>query len=364
MGLKDEEKPKNLKLNIRGNAHALGEEVPRGLPAVLGKTDGEPLPFTKGSGRMELAEAIAKHPLAARVMVNRIWQHHFGRGIVDTPSNFGMMGERPTHPELLEYLAGRFIESGMSMKAMHREIMLSNTYQLAYARQEANASVDPENRLLWRANFRRLEVEALRDSLLYVTGTLDERLGGPPQDLGRANNKKRTIYGRASRSPYNLLTLFDYPDPNITSEQREVTNVPLQNLFFMNSDLVQRQADALVARLGPEGSGEQDWTARIQRAYRILYQREATAKEVQRGLQFLTKANSLYQAAAAEPVKAASLTVADGDQGRRRRAPATAANSDQEDSETSAPAYPPGRMTPWQQYTQALLSAGEFYYVN
>ena len=134
MGLKEEDSPKNIKLNIRGNAHALGEEVPRGFPAVLGGTDGEPLPFTKGSGRMELAEAIVKHPLAARVMVNRIWQHHFGRGIVDTPSNFGMMGERPTHPELLDYLAGRFIESGWSIKAMHREIMLSKTYQLAYQR--------------------------------------------------------------------------------------------------------------------------------------------------------------------------------------------------------------------------------------
>ena len=192
-------------------------------------------------------------------MVNRIWQHHFGRGIVDTPSNFGMMGERPSHPELLDYLAARFIESGWSMKAMHREIMLSAAYQLAYQRSDANSAVDPDNRLVWRANFRRLEVEALRDSLLFVTGTLDERLGGPPQELARPISKKRTIYGRAARSPYSLLTLFDYPDPTITSEQREVTNVPLQGLFFLNSDLIQRQADALLARLGPESA-----TARIQ----------------------------------------------------------------------------------------------------
>jgi len=258
MGLKDEENPKNIKLNLRGNPHALGEEVQRGFPAILGNTAGEPLPFTRGSGRLELADAIVRHPLSARVMVNRIWQHHFGRGIVDTPSNFGVMGERPSHPELLDYLASRFVESGWSVKAMHREIMLSSTYQLAYAHSEANEAADPDNRLLWRANFRRLEVEALRDSLLFVTGNLDERVGGPPQELPSANMKKRTIYGRAARSPYSLLTLFDYPDPNITSEQREVTNVPLQGLFFMNSDLIQRTADALLARLGTQGAGSDD----------------------------------------------------------------------------------------------------------
>jgi hypothetical protein len=355
MGLKDEPQPKNIKLNIRGNAHALGQEVPRGFPAILGKTDGDPLPFTKGSGRLELADAIVQHPLTARVMVNRIWQHHFGGGIVDTPSNFGMMGERPSHPELLDYLAARFIESGWSIKAMHREIMLSAAYQLAYQRSDTNSAVDPDNRLVWRANFRRLEVEALRDSLLFTTGTLDERLGGPPQELARPNSKKRTIYGRATRSPYSLLTLFDYPDPNITSEQREVTNVPLQGLFFMNSDLIQRQAAALLARLGPE----QDSAARIQRAYRILYQRDPTQQEVQYGLEFLKKAEVLFKSAAAEPQK---VEAPDPNQPVQRRRRAVAV----EDSSEAAPvpALPAGRMTPWQQYAQALLSAGEFYYVN
>ena len=252
MGLKDEPVAKNIKLNVRGNAHALGEEVPRGFPAILGKTAGDPLPFTKGSGRLELADAIVQNPLAARVMVNRIWQHHFGRGIVDTPSNFGMMGDRPTHPELLDYLSARFIESGWSMKAMHREIMRSAAYQLSYQTSEANSAIDPENRFVWRANLHRLEIESLRDSGLFVSGLLDERTGGSPQELERANSKRRTIYGRAARSPYGLLTLFDYPDPNITSDQREVTNVPLQGLFFLNSDLIQRQADALLGRLGPE----------------------------------------------------------------------------------------------------------------
>jgi hypothetical protein len=300
MALKDESKPLNVKLNVRGNPHALGEEVPRGFPAILGHTDADPLPFTHGSGRMELADAIVQNPLAARVMVNRIWQHHFGRGLVDSPSNFGMMGERPTHPELLDYLASRFMENGWSMKAMHREIMLSAAYQEAYQPSEADSAIDPDNRLLWRANFRRLEVEPIRDSMLFVTGSLDERVGGPPQSLRNVNFKKRTFYARASRTPDGLLTLFDYPDPNITSEQRSVTNVPLQGLFFMNSDLVSRQADALAARVLGEGSSDED---RIQRAYRIVYQRPATQAEVQRGLQFLSKADVLYKRAQAEPVE-------------------------------------------------------------
>jgi hypothetical protein len=360
MGLKDDPHARNIKLNIRGNAHALGEEVPSGFPAILGNTAGDPLPFTQGSGRLELAEAIVRHPLSARVMVNRIWQHHFGRGMVDTPSNFGMMGERPSHPELLEYLAARFIESGWSVKAMHREIMLSAAYQLAYQRSDPNSAADPENRLVWRANFRRLEVEALRDSGLYVSGLLDERVGGPPQEFDRPTSKKRTIYGRVTRSPYGLLTLFDYPDPNITSEQREVTNVPLQGLFFMNSDLIQREAEALLARLGPEGAAVQDSAGRIQRAYRFLFQREASQAEVQRGLEFLKKADALFQSAAADPDSVQASQATQQNQRRPRRAAAT----DEDPEAAAVPALPAGRMTPWQQYAQALLSAGEFYYVN
>src|SRR5262249_16260596 len=162
-----------------------------------------------------------------------------------------------------DYLASKFVESGWSMKAIHREIMLSNTHQEAYSHSEADSAADPENRLLWRPNFRRPGGGALRDSLLFAAGTRGPRPGAPREALGGANNKERTIYGRASRSPYSLLTLFDYPDPNITSEQRENTNVPLQSLFFMNSDLIQREADALLARVGSEGAPAD----KIQRAY-------------------------------------------------------------------------------------------------
>jgi mono/diheme cytochrome c family protein len=357
MGLKDEDRPRNLKVAIRGNAHMLGEEVPRGFPAILANTDGDPKPFTHGSGRSQLADAIVKHPLSARVMVNRIWQHHFGRGIVDTPSNFGQMGERPTHPELLDYLASRFIENRWSIKAMHREIMLSATYQLAYEHSARNEQEDPDNRLLWRANFRRLEVEPIRDSMLFVSGTLDERLGGPPQDLNRPDSKKRTIYARAARTPSSFLTLFDYPDPNITSEQRGVTNVPLQGLFFLNSDMVQRQAEALNARLGPEGKSDEENAVRIRRAYRLVLQREATGSEVKRGLQFLRKAEELYENAP----DAAPVTEAPSAPGRRGR---QAVAVDEGDAAPPPPLPVRTKLRPWQQYTQALLSSGEFYYIN
>jgi hypothetical protein len=301
---------------------------------------------------MELADAIVQSPLAARVMVNRIWQHHFGRGIVNSPSDFGMMGERPSHPELLDYLASRFVENGWSMKKMHREIMLSAAYQEAYQASEANSAVDPDNRLVWRANFRRLEVESIRDSMLYVTGNLDERVGGPPQNLRNPAFKKRTFYARASRTPDGLLTLFDYPDPNITSEQRSVTNVPLQGLFFMNSDLVNSQADALAARLLQEGSSDED---RIQRAYRIVFERPATPAEVQRGLQFLSKADGMFKRAQAEPAPPAAPAP---------RAAARTADPDDDAPPPPPPSAPATKITPWQQFSQALLSSGEFYYVN
>ena len=205
-------------------------------------------PFTKGSGRLELAEAIAdpNNPLTARVMVNRIWQRHFGQGIVRTPSNFGQLGDRPRHPELLDYLAASFVENKWSIKAMHREIMLSSVYALSAENSAANYAVDPENRLVWRANRRRLDAEALRDSLLYVSGNLDLKPGGKAERL-TDENKRRAVYGFVSRRKLDgMLALFDFPSPNNTSEQRLSTNVPLQMLFFMNS--------ALVAKSGLSGA--------------------------------------------------------------------------------------------------------------
>ncbi len=282
--------PANTRIRIRGNQATLGDEAPRRFLRILAG-DNPPL-FSKGSGRLELAEAIASkdNPLTARVMVNRIWAHHFGRGIVGTPSNFGALGERPTHPELLDYLATKFVAGGWSIKALHREIMLSATYRESSRFDSQNARTDPDNRYFWRMNRRRLEVEPWRDAMLSVAGNLDDKIGGPPADLAAPDNHRRTLYGAVSRHDLNpLLRLFDFPDPNITCDQRANTTVPLQQLFVLNSDFMARQAKALVARVS---AGESDDAARIRRAFLLAYGRAPMEKEVEIGLRFLSAGGS------------------------------------------------------------------------
>ena len=285
--IRDTSKPANQRVHIRGSAANLGEEAPRRFLAILSK--GEPAPFGKGSGRLELAEAIANpdNPLTARVMVNRVWQHHFGQGIVRTASNFGQLGDRPSHPELLDYLAHRFVESHWSIKTLHREIMLSSAYALSAAYSDKNYAADPGNRLLWRANRRRLDAESLRDALLFAAGDLDLKAGGPAAPLSE-DNKRRAAYGFVSRKKLDgMLSLFDFPNPNSTSEQRLETNVPLQRLFFMNSGLVMQEAKALVGRLG-DSDGER---AKIIKAYKLLFNRDPTATELRLGNEFLRDSN-------------------------------------------------------------------------
>jgi hypothetical protein len=284
--IRDNEKPANARVHIRGSADNLGDEVPRHFLSVL--CDGPPPAFHEGSGRMELAAAIANrgNPLTARVMVNRIWQHHFGWGIVRTPSNFGRMGEPPTHPELLDYLAARFMQSSWSVKALHREILLSATYALSAAKLEKNFAADPDNRLLWRANRRRLDIEALRDSLLYVSGKLDGKVGGEAEPIAEEKNDRRTVYAFVSRRRLDpTLALFDFPNPNNTSDDRMATNTPLQRLFFLNSGFLMRQGEALSARVAKEAGGEN--ASRIRRCYRLLLNRDPSPQELQLGLEFL-----------------------------------------------------------------------------
>jgi cytochrome c553 len=284
-------KPVTMKVHIRGNPKTLGDEVPRRFLEILGGSDAHS--FQQGSGRLELAQVIASrdNPLTARVMVNRIWQHHFGKGLVRTPSNFGALGERPTHPALLDYLAGRFIASGWSMKALHREIMLSAAYQMSTQTDARCFEADPDNRWLWRMNRQRLDVEAWRDAMLAVAGTLDRKLGGPSLDLNAAENQRRTLYGSVSRHELNgLLRLFDFPDPNITSEKRTVTTVPLQQLFVLNSEFMVRNAKALAARLTAQ-PGQSD-AERIRTAFLVVFSREVTDRELQLGLHFLSAPNA------------------------------------------------------------------------
>ncbi len=280
--LKDSDKPKNIPVAIRGNVESPGEEAPRRFLSVL--CDGEAPAFTQGSGRLELANAIAdaKNPLTARVAVNRLWQHHFGQGLVRSPGNFGQLGDRPTHPVLLDYLAGRLVANGWSLKAMHREMLLTEAYQRSSAGLPAAMEKDPDNLLLSRANVReRLDAEALRDAVLAVAGTLDRTVGGAPAPFDE-KHRRRTLYVTVSRSkPDRTLATFDFPDPNAASDARMVTVGPMQRLFFMNAPFVAEQAKALAARL--KGTDAE----RIAAAYESLYSRSATAEEVKLGLAFL-----------------------------------------------------------------------------
>jgi hypothetical protein len=282
--ISDVEHPLDLKQALRGDPYNLGDPVPRHFLRIL--SDGSPVSLQAGSGRMELADAIAspQNPLTARVMVNRIWQHHFGTGIVRTPSNFGQVGSRPSHPELLDYLAVKFVESGWSMKAIHREIMLSSVYALSSGGSLENEAADPDNTLFRRANRQRLDVEAMRDAILSVSGKLDLSVGGKPFEWDKGVNR-RTVYGKVSRLQMErMLTLFDFPTPDMTSEQRPATNVPPQRLFFLNSDLVTQAARDLSERLHLEAS---DDPRRIRRAYKLLYGRDVSEPELQKGLAFL-----------------------------------------------------------------------------
>ena len=281
-GVMDSPKPENIKLAIRGNPENLGDVVPRHFLTVF-STDKEPAPLTQGSGRLQLAELILKQPIAMRVIVNRVWKEHFGTGITDSPSNFGFGGERPTNPELLDYLASDFVKNGMSIKKLQREIMLSSVYQLSTAMNQADFEKDSGNRYYWRANRKRMEAEEIRDSILEVAGNLDDSLGGPSQDL-TPTFLRRTVYGKVSRYKTDeYLKIFDFPPPNISAEKRFTTTVPLQRLFLMNSDFVQVESEALAKRV----AAEPDSRSRIRKMYLLAYGREPSAEEIQIGLDYL-----------------------------------------------------------------------------
>ena len=281
-GIEEADAPSDLKVFVRGNPYTFGEDAPRGFPSIF--TEGRPKAFSTGSGRLELAEEILKQPLTARVIVNRLWTWHMGRGIVDTPSNFGIVGERPTNPELLDYLATKFIADGMSWKKLHKDILMSRTYQLATTPVAGGDAKDPDNRLYSRANRRRLDAEGVWDALLQASGALDTAgLGGPSQSLDEKMNR-RGVYASASRMyPGDLQAMFDLPTATISAEKRYTTNVPQQRLFFLNSPVVRRQAETLAERLRAAG----DEPTQVRRAFQTIYQREPTADELAGALEFI-----------------------------------------------------------------------------
>ncbi len=271
--------PQDLHLAIRGNPNRPGQLVPRRFITVL--SPDQPRPLQTGSGRADLADAILGEaaPLAARVIVNRIWTAHFGRGLVDTPSNFGRLGTAPSHPDLLEDLAARFVENGWSIKWLHREILHSATYRQSSAYDEHKFALDPDNRWLWRMNRKRLEIEPWRDAMLMAAGKLDLTIGGPSVAADDPANVRRTLYTTVHRRELSkMLQLHDFPEPSLHSPQRMHTTTPLQGLYVLNSPFVTAQATALAERLWQEVPGSP--ADRVQRAYRLLFARPASEAEV------------------------------------------------------------------------------------
>jgi hypothetical protein len=281
----------DLCVQIRGNPAKLGAQVPRRFLTVL-YADTPPA-FQHGSGRLELAEAIVRAgaPLSARVIVNRVWKLHFGRGLVETTSDFGAQGARPTHPELLDDLTCRFVEYGWSLKWLHRDLLHSATYQQASSYDAQKSALDSDNRWLWRMSSRRLDIEAWRDSLLAACGNLDQCLGGPSVVLAANENRRRTLYGKIDRAALDdMLRLFDFPDPSTHSPEREPTTTALQQLFVLNSPFMRRQANVLSERLLSRGTRGSDTIVR--ETYRTLLLRDPTAHELQLGVAYLETQSS------------------------------------------------------------------------
>lgn len=295
--------PANARLQIKGNPLKLDREVPRGFLQILG---GQKVTTNEtGSGRRQLADWLSdpKNPLTPRVMVNRIWLQHFGAGLVRTPNDFGARGQPPSHPELLDYLTSRFIAGNFSIKALHKQLMLSRAYQMSTADNAAAAAQDPDNRLLWKFNRRRLDAEEIRDAMLAVSGALDRTPGGahpfkPEWEWRYTQHKpfvddfesnRRSVYLLCQRiRPQPLLGLFDGADPNAATGQRPVSTTAIQALFMMNDPFAHQQAERFADRLlaSVEGSGTTE--SRIELAYQLAFARPPTEDELRDGENYLT----------------------------------------------------------------------------
>jgi len=279
MVLLDNASPHNPRIFRRGNPGMKGDAVPRRFIAAL--SHGERKPFVEGSGRLEMAEAIADpgNPLTARVMVNRVWQRLFGSGLVITPSDFGVRAEPPSHPKMLDFLAADFVDTGWSVKALIRGIVTSSTYQQGETVHPKYAERDPGNRLLWQMNRKRLDFETMRDSVLSVSGNLTLKQGGRSVHIANKPDARcRTVYGFVDRQNLpNLFRTFDFAGPDTTCPQRFTTTVPQQALYLLNSPFIEAQAKRLGARSGVTSADDEE---RIRVIYRLAYQREPSAEEL------------------------------------------------------------------------------------
>ena len=338
MALVDKPDPHDTHIFVRGNSGNEGPIAPREFLEILSGPNRKP--FTKGSGRLELAEDIASrnNPLTARVFVNRVWLHHFGNPLVSTPSDFGLRSDPPTHPELLDYLASRFMDDGWSIKKLHRLIMLSRAYMQTSDDNAECAKVDPGNSLLWRMNRQRLEFEPLRDTLLAVSGNLDLSMGGHSVDIIDKVSPRRTLYGYIDRQNVpDLFRAFDLASSDSSSPRRFFTTVPQQALFLMNNRFVIDQAKSFVNR--PEFKSASTDKDRLRLLYQLAYQREPSHEEISWGLKFI-------------------------------QSPAIAALGDK-DPKSSGGAKstekipgPRQHLTAWQKYAQVILMSDELVFVD
>lgn len=308
MALVDREKPRDSAVFQRGNPANRGPEAPRRFLEVLGGT--ERPRFSAGSGRLELARAIADpaNPLTARVWVNRVWGWHFGEALVRTPSDFGVRTEPPGQRALLDWLAADFTAGGWSVKRLHRAIVLSRTYRQSSAVPAATLAADPENRYLTRFNRRRLEFEALRDTLLVAAGRLDPQVGGLPVDLlAEPFPGRRTVYGFIDRQNLpGMFRTFDLPNPDVSSAQRFTTTVPQQALFLLNSPFALEMARAAADRAARIAAGASG--AEIEALFRLVHQRRPDADELAFARAFLAANEELETPAS--PASDAKATVA------------------------------------------------------
>lgn len=306
-----ESAPVNTKIHIRGSHLSLGKEVKRGVPLVIAE-NGQPEINGTASGRLQLAQWLVRseHPLTSRVIVNRVWRWYFGRGLVKTTDNFGLLGDRPTNQPLLDHLAIQLVERNWSLKALHREILLSSTYQMSSVNNEDAVSVDPENRLHSRANIRRLEAEEIRDSLLAVSGLVDRRIGGSMLHVGNREfvfnhtSKDETSYETTRRSVYlpvirnhlcDVFSLFDYSDASVPTGDRSTSTIAPQALFLMNSELLEQSSQALAQRLSKECSDsdlQKNNEQKTTRLYQLIFGRDPVESEIEQALKFVAMINS------------------------------------------------------------------------
>jgi len=297
--LVDRPDPGDVGVFIRGNPDNRGAKTPRQFLELIAGANRTP--FRQGSGRLQLAEAIGSkdNPLTARVLVNRVWLHHFGTPLVATPSDFGLRSDPPTHPELLDYLASRFMADGWSIKKLHRLIMLSAAYRRSSDDNPQCEKLDPANQLYWRMNRQRLDFEATRDTLLSVAGDLNTNMGGHAVDITEAPySTRRTVYGFVDRQNLpNLFRAFDFASPDTSSARRFYTTVPQQALYMMNSPFVVEQAEKLAGR--PEIKSAATEKSKVRAFYELAYQREPTADELDLARRYFEKASHVPEPAGA-----------------------------------------------------------------